>query len=191
VPSEAPRIPATPVVRRLGSDDLTERQVSEIRDLLERAFGTDEEDRFRDSDWAHALGGTHFLLEAGDRIVAHAAVVERQLHLGDRAVRAGYVEAVATDPAHQRTGHGSRLMADVGEHIRDHYELGALGTDVHAFYERLGWRTWRGPTSVRTDTGLQRTPEEDGYVMVLPTPSSPPLDLDAAISCDWRPGDAW
>jgi aminoglycoside 2'-N-acetyltransferase I len=39
--------------------------------------------------------------------------------------------------------------------------------------------------------GPLRTPNEDGYVMVLPTPASPPLDLTAAISCEWRPGDVW
>ena len=75
--------------------------------------------------------------------------------------------------------------------IRDRFELGALGTGRLHFYERLGWRTWTGPTSVRTPQGTQRTPDEDGYVMVLPTPSSPPLDLAARISCEWRPGDVW
>jgi hypothetical protein len=31
----------------------------------------------------------------------------------------------------------------------------------------------------------------DGYILVLPTPLTPPLDLSADISCDWRPGDVW
>ena len=36
------------------------------------------------------------------------------------------------------------------------------------------------------------TPEEDGLVMVRRTPTTPSdLDLDAPISCDWRPGDVW
>jgi aminoglycoside 2'-N-acetyltransferase I len=188
---DANPMPGVPDVRRIRSADLTSRQLAEIRDLLERAFGTDEEDRFRDADWEHALGGTHFLVESGGRIVAHAAVVDRELHLGDRAVRTGYVEAVATAPEHQRAGHGSRLIADVVEFIRARYEIGALGTSVHAFYERLGWLTWRGPTAVQTDRGPRRTPEEDGYVMVLATATSPPPDLDAPISCEWRPGDAW
>jgi hypothetical protein len=26
---------------------------------------------------------------------------------------------------------------------------------------------------------------------VLTTPTSPPLDLSAKISCDWRAGDVW
>jgi aminoglycoside 2'-N-acetyltransferase I len=44
---------------------------------------------------------------------------------------------------------------------------------------------------VRTSDGKQRTPEDDGFILVLPTPASPPIDLRAQISCDWRPGDAW
>ena len=39
--------------------------------------------------------------------------------------------------------------------------------------------------------GERRTPDEDGYILVLPTLSSPPLDLAATISCEWRPGDVW
>ncbi|MGZ6267258.1 MAG: GNAT family N-acetyltransferase, partial [Candidatus Limnocylindrales bacterium] len=65
------------------------------------------------------------------------------------------------------------------------------GTGRHHFYERLGWRTWTGPSCVRTAAGLLPTPDDDGYILVLATPSSPPLDLSAAIECDWRPGDVW
>jgi aminoglycoside 2'-N-acetyltransferase I len=36
-----------------------------------------------------------------------------------------------------------------------------------------------------------RTPDDDGYIMVLLTRMSPPLDLDATISCEWRSGDVW
>ncbi len=39
--------------------------------------------------------------------------------------------------------------------------------------------------------GERRTPDDDPYIMVLRTPSSPPLDITAPISCDWRPGDVW
>ncbi len=124
-------------------------------------------------------------------MAAHASVVERTIHVGDRPLRTGYVEAVATAPEQQRRGLGTLVMAEVGAIIRDGYELGALGTGVHPFYERLGWITWRGPTAVRTTDGLLRTPDEDGFIMVLPTPMSPALDLEATISCDSRPGDAW
>jgi aminoglycoside 2'-N-acetyltransferase I len=181
-----------PTIRRLRTEELDASLIKEIRTLLWAAFDSEDEDsRMTEDDWQHALGGIHVLVEVDGRLAAFASVVERELHVDGRPIRTGYVEAVATAPAHQRRGLGTRLMEEVGADIAAEYPLGALATDVHAFYERLGWRTWRGPTSVRTPDGEVRTPEEDGYILVLETPTSPPLDLDAPISCPWRPGDAW
>ncbi len=157
-----------------------------LRELLERAF-----DDFTEDDWEHGLGGMHFLAEVDGRIVAHASVVERELQAGGRPLRTGYVEAVATDPADQGRGFGTQVLEAAGAYIRDRFELGALGTGAFHFYERLGWLRWEGPLFVRTDDGSVRTPDEDGYVLVLATRSSPPLDRTAALSCDWRPGDVW
>ncbi|MGH2748513.1 MAG: hypothetical protein ACRDKB_11375, partial [Actinomycetota bacterium] len=86
---------------------------------------------------------------------------------------------------------GTVIMEEVGEHIDRAFQLGALGTGLHAFYQRLGWIVWIGSTHVRTDRGLVPTPEEDGYILVRLTPTSPHLDLSLPISCDWRPGDIW
>jgi len=177
-------------VRRVPSAELTSDEVAAIRALLWDAFPPGEEG-FTEDDWQHALGGSHFLLDQDGVIVGHASVVEREIHVGGRPFRAGYVEAVATAPGHQGQGLGSIVMGAVTEHIREAFELGALGTGRQGFYERLGWLTWRGPSAVRTSTGLVRTPDEDGYIMVLPTRTSPPLDLASPISCEWRPGDAW
>jgi aminoglycoside 2'-N-acetyltransferase I len=178
-------------LRRLRTEDLTAAEVAEIRALLASAFGTEEEERFTDDDWDHALGGTHFVLDLDGLIVAHASVVTRDLHLGGRPLATGYVEAVATASDRQGVGFGSRLMADVNAYVRDRFELGALGTGRRTFYERLGWITWQGRTSVRTPNGVRRTPDEDGYILVLTTPTSPTLDVTAEISCEWRAGDVW
>jgi aminoglycoside 2'-N-acetyltransferase I len=177
-------------VRRATTQELTEAEIGAIRAILWAAFPPGDEG-FTEHDWQHALGGMHFLLELDGSIAAHAAVVERELHVAGPPLRSGYVEAVATDPARQGRGLGTRLMTDVGASIGERFELGALGTGSHHFYERLGWRTWRGPSFVRTATGLERTPDEDGYILVLTTPSTPPIDLGAQISCEWRPGDVW
>ena len=176
--------------RQARTSELSAADVEKIRTLVWAAFPPGEEG-FTEDDWDHAVGGLHFVIEIGEEVVAHASVVERDLHIGDVPVRTGYVEAVAVDPARQGTGLGTRVMAEAGSHIRDRYELGALGTGSHGFYERLGWRTWRGPSSVRSDGGSTRTPDDDGYILVLETPTSPPLDFDGPISCEWRPGDVW
>ena len=122
-------------------------------------------------------------------VVGHAAVVERTIHIGDRALRAGYVEAVATAPDRQGSGVGTRVMDKVGGIIRDGYDLGALGTGAHRFYGRLGWGDVAGP-SVRPHVRRTRGPDEE-FIMVLRTPLTPDLDMTAPISCEWRPGDVW
>jgi aminoglycoside 2'-N-acetyltransferase I len=179
-----------PLIRRVTSDELRPDEGVVLREIFDVAWG-DGDERFTDEDWEHALGGVHFVLDADEEIAAHASVVERELHTNGLDLTTGYVEAVATRPSFQRRGYGSAVMRQVGEHIDRTFRLGALGTGRVAFYERLGWVTWKGPTSVRTDAGLVRTAEEDGFVLVRLTPTSPELDLSEPISCDWRPGDVW
>jgi aminoglycoside 2'-N-acetyltransferase I len=178
------------IVRRLTTEELTEAEIVVVRAILRDAFAGDGEG-FTDEDWAHAFGGTHFLLEQDGAIVAHASVVERELHAGGLPVRSGYVEAVATHPSNQRQGHGSRLMEAVDDHIRATFPLGALSAAAPEFYARLGWEPWLGPTAVRTPAGDVRTPDDDGGILILTTPSSPALDRRAVLSCPWRSGDVW
>ena len=157
---------------------------------MDVAFG-DGEDAFAEDDWTHALGGVHFVLDLEGEIVTHAAVVERLLHVGDRRLRTGYVEAVATATAHEGRGYGSLVMEAVRAHIRASFELGALGTGRHRFYERLGWQTMTGPAYVRRPDGPRRTPDDEGYILILRTPASPPFDLSEPISCEPRVGEDW
>jgi GNAT superfamily N-acetyltransferase len=136
-----------------------------------------------------------FLAGAGD-ILAHAMIVDRGLYVGhepDLAIDAGYVEWVATRPDHQGEGNGTAVMREIGRIIGDEYALGALATGSNSFYERLGWETWQGPTSVRMPDGQRvRSPGEDGSVMILRTARTPePFDLAGPIAVDWRAGDPW
>ena len=177
-------------LRILPTPELSPHTAVALRELFDAAW-RDDPDAFTDEDWDHTLGGLHFILEESGMIVAHAAVVERELQVSGHGLVTGYVEAMATRPDHQGRGYGSAVMRRVGEHIDRTFQLGALDTGSPRFYERLGWIVWRGPTFVRTDAGPVRTPEDDGNVLVRLTPTSPALDLAAAISCDWRPGDVW
>ena len=180
-------------LRRLSTDQLTDREAHSLRAMLVMAFHdpAEPEEAFSAEDWQHAIGGTHVLAEVEGAIVAHASVVERELRVAAEPLRTGYVEAVATAHDARGRGIGTAVMREIGAIVHEEYELGALGTGAHHFYERLGWRAWPGPTAVRTAGGEQRTSEDDGYIMVLRTPSTPPLDEAATLSCDWRPGDVW
>lgn len=163
---------------------LDDDDVREVRDLMDSAF-TD----FTDLDWAHALGGLHVVLREDGVVVAHGAVVQRRLLVEGRSLRAGYVEAVAVDPARCRRGLGSQVMAEL-EALAPGYDVLALSSSTAGvpFYEARGWQLWRGPSSVLAPDGLEPTPEEDGAIYVL---GGTGLDLDAPIACDWRDGDVW
>ena len=179
-------------LRTVRSDELTDADVARLHELMRDAFAGGEHGGFSAEDWQHALGGTHFLLESGGNIDCHASVVTRELHVAGVPLLTAYVEAVATDPVRQRQGLGTQVMRAVGDFIDGgDWHLAALGTGSQAFYERLGWRAWRGPSFVRTAKGDVATPDEDGYIMVRPTPRTPELPPDAPISCEWRPGDVW
>lgn len=182
-----PRRPAV-TVRTAPTEALSSADLDVLRRLFEAAWPDGE---FTQLDWEHACGGTHFLVEDEGEIRSHASVVERDLEVGGRCLRAAYVEAVATWPAHERRGYASAAMRAVAGLIRARYPLGALSTGRPSFYERLGWLRWCGPTHVRTEAGIVRTPDDDDAVLLLFTPTSPTVDRSAPIVCDWRPGDVW
>jgi aminoglycoside 2'-N-acetyltransferase I len=169
------------------SDELTAEELGELRAVFDAAW----REPMSDEDWSHMLPAVHFLLKEAGEIASHAAVVKRELHAGAHRLSTGYLENMATRPELQGRGFGTRVLRAVNEHIAAVYELGALDTSRPTFYERHGWQLWRGPISVRAEGGPVRTPEEEGAVMALLTPTSPPLDLGAPISCEWRPGDVW
>ena len=174
---------AVEVVR---SEALREARAQEIRALLVGAFDGD----FSDDDWEHTLGGWHVTASDGV-IVAHAAVVERVLWVGERQLRTGYVEGVATHPSRHGEGLGSLVMRRLDEIIEAEFELGALSTSRHSFYGRLGWERWQGPSFVRSGQQLVRTADEDDALMVLRRSGTADLDLTLPITCEARSGDDW
>lgn len=162
--------------------------LGEARWLLEIVFDGD----FGDDDWEHSLGGVHVVARDGTAVVGHAAVVQRRLLTGGRALRTGYVEGVGVHPDVQRRGIGGVMMAAVERIIGAAYDLGALGASDEgmALYTGRGWQPWKGTLSALTPAGVVATPDEEGAVLVL-TGDPLGLDLGAELTCDWRDGDVW
>jgi aminoglycoside 2'-N-acetyltransferase I len=178
------------IVRVARTDALGAEALEVIRRLLVDAFA-EVGSSFELQDWDHALGGAHAIVEAGGRIVAHASVVPRRLELDGVPLRAGYVEAVAARSDAQHQGHASAAMRALAGVIAADFEIGALSTGLHPFYERLAWERWPGTTGVRTATGVSATPEETEGIMVLRTRGTPPFAESSHLVCDWREGDVW
>ena len=156
---------------------------------LARALCDASFDDFGDADWEHALGGMHALVEDGGTLVAHGSLVMRRMVHRGRALRCGYVEAVAVRDDHRRRGHGHHVMAAL-EDLTPAYDLLALcsSPEGRPLYESRGWSLWRGPTSVLAPDGPVATPDEDSIYVLG---GSAGLDLDGPIACDWRDGDVW
>jgi aminoglycoside 2'-N-acetyltransferase I len=176
-------------LRVVASESLVADEWQTLTDLCEAAFDEPWGDY-----WQSIGPGVHVLAEEpGSGVVAHAALMARLLYPGDDMLRAGYVEAVAVRPDRQRQGLGSMVMDAIDRMIDEGFELGALGTGSHAFYERLGWVTWQGQTWIRhADGRLERSADEDGGIMIRRTPATPAgLDLALPIAVDWRPGEVW
>jgi aminoglycoside 2'-N-acetyltransferase I len=172
----------------VAADDGWDLQLlAAVRTLTFAAFGG----RFDEHDWEHTQGGVRVVALDDGVPVAAGAVVPRTLLVGDREVRAGYVEGVATAAGRQGSGFGTQVMRAVGEVVRGRYELGFLSTSAHAFYERLGWERWQGPTYVRDGDAVTRTVDEDDGIMVLRRSGSASVDLTASLTCEARPGDDW
>jgi aminoglycoside 2'-N-acetyltransferase I len=156
------------------------------RALLVAVFGLESID-----NWEHALGGIHALVYEREELVGHAAVVQRRLLHGGRALRAGYLEGVAVRADCRGLGHGAVMMEALEQVLRGAYDLGALGASDEAttFYAARGWKPWRGPLSALTPTGIESLPASNAHVYVFENGVA--LDSRGELTCDWRDGELW
>jgi aminoglycoside 2'-N-acetyltransferase I len=173
-------------MRTAHTSELDDATLGAARALLEAAF----DGELTAEDWEHCLGGIHALAWEGDELVGHAAVVQRRMVHGGRALRTGYVEGVGVRADRRRRGLAGALMGEVEEVIRRAYDFGALGSsdDGLPFYTGRGWEPWRGTLRILTLDGIVQTPDELGWILVY----GGELDLDGDLLCaDFRDGDVW
>jgi len=165
--------------------DLSPDEYSEILTLCTQAYRRDYSPYLKMfKEPVHVLG------RCKGKLVSHVLWITRRLQIGTTSVlRTAYIEAVATDPEYRRRGFASELMRRAAGEIKD-FDIGALATGSQGFYTRLDWQLWQGPLFIRTDKGPMPTSDEHG-VMVLSLPRTPPLDLKAPLSIEWREIEPW
>lgn len=136
-------------VQTAHTADLDANALEAARALLYAVF-----DDMTEDDWEHSLGGMHALVWEDSELVGHASVIQRRLLYAGRALRTGYVEAVAVRADRRGRGHGARMMDVLERVIRSAYDVGALGStdEAAAFYAGRGWQLW-ARTLVRDDAG--------------------------------------
>ena len=169
----------------LSRGDLTIGQRIAAIVMINRAYGEDLTGAF--DAFTEAI---HVLGTVGTTLVTHALWVTRWLQAAEGPLlRTAYVELVATDAAWRHRGFATAVMRRVAEEIQD-FDIGALSPFSVAYYARLGWERWRGPLLIRKSGRLLPTPEDED-VMILRLPKTPPIDLHASLSVEWRQGEVW
>jgi GNAT superfamily N-acetyltransferase len=158
----------------------------EAIELCRIAYGEDLTELFESVGPA-----VHVLIRDGEMLLSHAMWCTRWLQVDrDPPLRTAYVEAVATHPAQRGRGLASRVMRRLIAEIPSEFALAALCPAILPFYERLGWRPWLGPLSIRMPDGEEvPTPEE--VVMIHELARRLPVDRRRALSIEWRVGEVW
>lgn len=124
--------------------------------------------------FGYLAGSIHVLARVDDRLVGHACWWPRWLQVRDSdRLRTAWVDAVVVAPDQQRRGIGSAVMTRLTDEIAD-FDLGGLGTERMAFFERLGWERWTG----ETDHVLH---DPVDTLMILRTASTARIDTSAPI----------
>lgn len=136
--------------------------------------------------------GLHVMGWLGDELVSHAVVTTRWLQPENMALlKTAYVDAVATARAYQGRGFGSAVMRHLASAVADEYEAACLETsDAAGFYEKVGWREWRGALAGRGEHGLIPTPDQKG-IMVLRLPRTPELDFESLLTIEDQGARIW
>jgi GNAT superfamily N-acetyltransferase len=169
-----------------SSTEVSAQARNEILALCDRAYGEDLRTAFDGF-----VEPVHVLATVEGTIVSHALWVTRWLAPGGRApLRTAYVEAVATDPVHERRGFASAVLRTLVSRVAT-FQLAALcpSDRGQSLYRRLGWESWIGPLSIRQGADVIETPDES--VMIYRLAGTPPLNLAEPLSAEWRPGELW
>jgi aminoglycoside 2'-N-acetyltransferase I len=169
---------------------LTEDLNAATRDsIIQVCIMAHHEDDFKNLFSYIPSDGIHILAYHKRDLVSHAVVTTRWLQPeGQRLLRTAYVDAVATLPAYQGQGIGSKVLRHLASVISD-FEIACLETERESFYARVGWESWRGALAGRRETELLPTPDQKG-IMILRLDRTPALDLDGSLTIQYD-GRIW
>jgi GNAT superfamily N-acetyltransferase len=127
---------------------------------------------WRDVTWAQA--DKRIFARLNGETVCHAGLYLREAKDGTREVRVGGIGGVMTLPEARRHGCAGEVLRAAAEVMKgEGCDFGLLFCETHnvAFYERLGWRKFRGEVFCEQPTGRVRF--DIMHTMVLPVSSEP------------------
>ncbi len=134
-----------------------------IRDILVACFPADREYYQRQSWWHCAPIYRVLGRDRGDSIVAHVAIVERTVNVGDdlSEVRVAGVQGFCVSPVYRGAGLSSRMMAMATEEAdKRGFDAGLLFCidALRTVYGRMGWQ--------RIDSDVYMFDEREGKIPI-------------------------
>jgi predicted acetyltransferase len=172
------------IIEVKASNRLSRKDLDEIVSLCSRAY--DEPYQPYLQTFSEPV---HIMARIAGVLVSHALWITRWMQVeGGQLLKTAYVEAVATEEDQRGKGYASAVMTSLAEQIQG-YDIGGLSPAETSLYSRLGWEYWQGPLYVRKEGQWLLVPEESA--MILRTANTPPFDIHAPLSIEWREGEIW
>lgn len=161
---------------------LEEKRV--IYEFLKEIYG-----EYSEGDFSTCLGGLHIIAYENNEIVGHGALIQRQLVVNGKPLKAGYVESMAVRSDKQRQGIGKLLMLEINQLIKMTYQIGALSQseEGEGLYLNSGWIKMKPPFYEFTINGIEKSDE----ISVMIYDLTNMLNVVSKLIIDCRIGDSW
>jgi GNAT superfamily N-acetyltransferase len=128
----------------------------------------------------------HVVSRESGFVACHVAVFPHCFVLDGDVYDGAYIEDVATDPERLNRGLATSAMALAVEAGASRgARLMALATGIEPFYERLGWRTWRGEHEFRV-IGREGWERDEPLMLLAPGDAPLPDDERFPLMRSWR-----
>ncbi|MDD5728954.1 MAG: GNAT family N-acetyltransferase [Victivallales bacterium] len=125
-----------------------------VRDALCRCFPGDAAIFSRSRAWHGSAPAWSIIMFDGERIAAHAGIVDRTIAAGETLLRVAGIQNVFVLPEYRGTGRGAELMtAAMKEAGKRHFDAGLLYCipQLEKVYAQCGWRLLPERQIVRID----------------------------------------
>ena len=176
--------------RIVAETSLTKQEDAAIRSSLCECFPADREIFAVTRAWHATYPTWSVIVEHQNRVIAHAAVVQREILVGAERILAAGIQNVFVVPEYRKTKQFRQIMSvAMQESLRRKLDLGLLFCDrnIAKIYGRLRWRLLKERKVIRVDeTGRFQTLPEKNATMFYPLrhPNIPPGDIHL-LGNDW------
>lgn len=141
-------------LHKSGHIDSTSAFASDVRGLLNDAFPEGAPDELTYYYSRHGLPDATLVLTCGEHVVGHLALYEREIRIGDEALRAGLLGEIAIAADHRRKGLAHRLVRAAHDELRaTSIAFSILFAFEPPVYSSCGYKLMQNETRFRDTDG--------------------------------------